>query len=383
MNIKNYSDCLFCHRLKGHSENIKNLLQKQSKDSLLYYETEKFLVTAELHPIVEDPYFLLIPKKHFSAFVQLDLSYEKEMCDCVKFLTNLVKKNSYVIFEHGEFSKEKKAQSVYHAHSHIILTNYNYFPYILKKTKSNNFKYKIVNFADFSTIKTIKEIVGKKSYLLFRQDNLGLIVEELDQMDIPSQIFRKWIFEYENKNGKFINWKCLDNKEKSIIKRRLLSLPQKQDDGDYKNKHIEVAIGALIFNKKGSLLLTKSPKQLNKWVIPGGHVEYGEKITDSLEREIKEEVNISINKIEFLNIKEAFVKRINKHGKIEFKHFIFHNYIVYLDRNIEKIKLDNFELVDYIWIDINKALKLNGVGEEIRELIKFYLQKKESEKNKK
>lgn len=41
---------------------------------------------------------------------------------------------------------------------------------------------------------------------------------------------------------------------------------------------IEVVSGTIIRNREGEILLTKSPKWNNKWVIPGGHIEPGESI---------------------------------------------------------------------------------------------------------
>lgn len=39
----------------------------------------------------------------------------------------------------------------------------------------------------------------------------------------------------------------------------------------------EPTVGAFIFNQAGELLLSKSHKWPDKYVIPGGHVELGEK----------------------------------------------------------------------------------------------------------
>ena len=48
----------------------------------------------------------------------------------------------------------------------------------------------------------------------------------------------------------------------------------------------EVVVGALIF-KDGKLLLISSPKWKGKYIIPGGHVELGEKLVDALKREVR------------------------------------------------------------------------------------------------
>ena len=51
----------------------------------------------------------------------------------------------------------------------------------------------------------------------------------------------------------------------------------------------EPTVGALILNKESKILLVKSHKWQNNYVIPGGHVELGETLQDTLKREIKEE----------------------------------------------------------------------------------------------
>lgn len=62
-----------------------------------------------------------------------------------------------------------------------------------------------------------------------------------------------------------------------------------------------VTTDALILNDKNEVLLAKREIDPFKgyWVLPGGHVEYKEKVEDALKREIKEELDkeIEIKKI--------------------------------------------------------------------------------------
>ena len=54
---------------------------------------------------------------------------------------------------------------------------------------------------------------------------------------------------------------------------------------------IGVSVGAMIVNDRGKLLLCKRSKtarnEQGQWEIPGGEVEFGEKLTDAIHREIK------------------------------------------------------------------------------------------------
>ena len=58
-----------------------------------------------------------------------------------------------------------------------------------------------------------------------------------------------------------------------------------------KQKFPEPIVGGLIFNKKGELLLVKSPKWLNRYSIPGGHIEVGEDfLVQRLEGKLKKKL---------------------------------------------------------------------------------------------
>lgn len=62
--------------------------------------------------------------------------------------------------------------------------------------------------------------------------------------------------------------------------------------------YIGISVGAMIFNSKQELFLTKrGPHATNErgcWEIPGGGVEFGEKLQHAAKREIKEEYGVDI-----------------------------------------------------------------------------------------
>lgn len=62
---------------------------------------------------------------------------------------------------------------------------------------------------------------------------------------------------------------------------------------------IGVSVGVMIFNEKRELFLTKrSQKTTNErgcWETPGGGVEFGEKLSEAVKREIKEEYGVEID----------------------------------------------------------------------------------------
>jgi 8-oxo-dGTP diphosphatase len=81
--------------------------------------------------------------------------------------------------------------------------------------------------------------------------------------------------------------------------------------------YIGVGCGAMILNKNKEILLVKRSKQSKAepgmWSRPGGTVEFGETIKKALVREIKEELNIKINIIKFLEYFNNIDLKNHKH----------------------------------------------------------------------
>lgn len=136
-------------------------------------------------------------------------------------------------------------------------------------------------------------------------------------------------------------------------------------------KQPELTVSGIIFNNKNEILLCKSHKWDNKYVIPGGHVEYGEKLEDALKREILEETGLNIYDISLLGVKECFYS--NEFYKN--RHFIFMDYTCKTDDT--KVVL-NHEAQEYIWINLGqlKTIELGGFTESL--LNKLLEEKSES-----
>ena len=52
--------------------------------------------------------------------------------------------------------------------------------------------------------------------------------------------------------------------------------------------------GIILKNRKILLVKRQTSPFIGYWAIPGGHVDYGERVEDALKREMKEELGISV-----------------------------------------------------------------------------------------
>jgi len=63
-----------------------------------------------------------------------------------------------------------------------------------------------------------------------------------------------------------------------------------------------VAVGGLISNNEGNILLVKSPRR--GWKFPGGQVEVGEDLMTALKREVEEESGFIVDVKQLGTIKQ-------------------------------------------------------------------------------
>lgn len=69
-------------------------------------------------------------------------------------------------------------------------------------------------------------------------------------------------------------------------------------------KYPRVGIGVMIQNEKGEVLLglRHGSHGEGEWSMPGGHLEWGEKITETARREAMEETGLDISEFELISI---------------------------------------------------------------------------------
>ena len=121
---------------------------------------------------------------------------------------------------------------------------------------------------------------------------------------------------------------------------------------------IEKSAGAIIFRKEGGLSLflllhypsnTKSPKEY--WDLPKGHIEKGEKLEDTVKREVEEETGLK--DIEFI---EGFKETIKYFFKWENKNILKFVTFYLAETKTRDVKISE-EHIGYEWLPYEKALE--------------------------
>ena len=81
--------------------------------------------------------------------------------------------------------------------------------------------------------------------------------------------------------------------------------------------YIGVGVGAVIINERGELFLARrGPQAKNErglWEFPGGSVEFGEKLSEALIREMREEFGIEVAVGELLDVVDHILPDEGQH----------------------------------------------------------------------
>lgn len=134
---------------------------------------------------------------------------------------------------------------------------------------------------------------------------------------------------------------------------------------NFERKYAITGASAFIFNDEGKLFLTRSPRWNNLWVVPGGKVEFGESLAETLEREIKEETNLSIK-----DIKHLMTIELNRTKERPNLHMVVNEYVAKTSDSDVKL---NDEHDEYDWRMPEDWLKEKDLYPNVREVIEYYL----------
>ena len=152
----------------------------------------------------------------------------------------------------------------------------------------------------------------------------------------------------------------------------------RQQTTDNERKYPVAGVGVFIFNNKGELLLIKSPKRFDKYIAPGGKIEYRESVKETVKREVKEETGLEVTDIEFVSFTDDPKAEGSYRG--DAKHLIMLDYRARLKHD-EKISL-NDESIKYKWLKPNEWLKRDDLYHYTKRIIEKYLFDSESYEHK-
>jgi len=143
----------------------------------------------------------------------------------------------------------------------------------------------------------------------------------------------------------------------------------------------EVVVAAIIFNAKGEVLLCKSAKWQHAYVVPGGHVEWGETLEEALIREVKEETNLEVYDVALVALKETpqridVIKQTQsdetkqKIGQSSTKHYIVFDFTCKTKDNSVKL---NDEASAFVWCTLSEVFSYN-LAPYTRAFFKAYIE---------
>jgi len=113
----------------------------------------------------------------------------------------------------------------------------------------------------------------------------------------------------------------------------------------------ELATGVLIYDKDGKIFLATGKKFGGLWTIPGGHVEFGERLDKCALREVSEETGFTISHPRFVSVQES----IQESDRPD-KHLVFINY--FAEYVSGELRLEQEEFSDGRWFSLEEASEL-------------------------
>ena len=113
-----------------------------------------------------------------------------------------------------------------------------------------------------------------------------------------------------------------------------------------------IGVGAIII-KDGKILLEKRKNEpgRGKWSIPGGLVELGESVEQTVIREVREETGLEVEKPEHIDVVDNVIR--DENGEIKY-HFVIIDYFVKLKGGTLEARSDAEELR---WVTFDEVEK--------------------------
>ena len=114
------------------------------------------------------------------------------------------------------------------------------------------------------------------------------------------------------------------------------------------------AVGVFIFHDEGIYMIKKGRGIFeNQWCTPGGKIEYGENIIDTVHREVLEETGLEIENIKFITYEQTVEHDTT--GEVS-RHFVFFNFQATVKSGIPVAADDAAEIR---WIPLSELKKID------------------------
>ena len=130
----------------------------------------------------------------------------------------------------------------------------------------------------------------------------------------------------------------------------------------------KVVVGCFILNSHKEILLVKSYKWPGKWVVMGGHIEWGETIADAVKREVEEEVGLTVEFDHIIEVAEfVFDPAFHDH-----KHFVGLQSACHVVGDSTPV-IDNDVIQEARWFPLTEAAKLKNILPITQQTIRLLL----------
>lgn len=223
-------ECRFCGGYKELARRTQNKYPSLDADQCLYKVTESLFTTVDEHPIIpESPYFLLIPHQHITSFAQMNnKGIIEEMEEHFALLRQLVAqhrlgpKNNMIIFEHGQSRDGNAVKSVYHAHVHVMFTDYEsdkILDHIISELRNLGVDYHLTHSSQPMLTTIAQYVPAKTDYLYFCLGETQIVAVDNGQYDFYSQFFR--VILAKACSQRFIDWKEATSQQLAVFEQRL------------------------------------------------------------------------------------------------------------------------------------------------------------------
>jgi 8-oxo-dGTP diphosphatase len=125
-----------------------------------------------------------------------------------------------------------------------------------------------------------------------------------------------------------------------------------------------IAVGAVVWNEKGEIVLIRrgKPPRKGEWSIPGGRVEWGETLREAIIREVLEETGLRVEVVAPVETLDSITR--DENGAV-LRHYVLADFAV---RAVSGALKAGSDAEDAIWVPLSRIGEY-GLWKETRRII--------------